>query len=76
MSKPMDPTEVVNAPQEGLRHLVRFVESFQEPGRDLWLVFRDEGVSLHAMMYNHVALGAEHATGEPGLTADTERGAS
>ena len=51
--------------QEGLRHVVRFVEWFQEPGRDLWLVFRDEGVSLHALMYNHVALGAEHDAGDP-----------
>ena len=50
--------------QEGLRHVVRFVEWFQEPGRDLWLVFRDEGVSLHALMYNHVALGSEHDAGE------------
>ncbi len=43
----------------GLQHVVRFVEWFQEPGRDLWLVFRDEGVSLHALMYDHVALAAE-----------------
>ncbi len=52
-----------DASQEGLRHVVRFVEWFQEPGRDLWLVFRDEGVSLHALMYNHVALGAEQDAG-------------
>ena len=49
----------------GLQHIVRFVEWFQEPGRDLWLVFRDEGVSLHALMYDHVALGAEDDAGEP-----------
>ena len=48
---------------QGLRHIVRFVEWFQEPARDLWLVFRDEGVSLHALMYDHVALGAEDDAG-------------
>ena len=52
---------------QGLQHIVRFVEWFQEPGRDLWLVFRDEGVSLHALMYDHVALGAEDDAGDSKL---------
>mmetsp|Transcript_18856 Transcript_18856/g.47617 ORF Transcript_18856/g.47617 Transcript_18856/m.47617 type:complete len:368 (-) Transcript_18856:237-1340(-) len=36
----------------GAAHLVRYVESFEaDGGRELWLVFRDEGVSLHSLMY-------------------------
>ncbi|KAK9815399.1 hypothetical protein WJX72_003040 [[Myrmecia] bisecta] len=35
----------------GYDHLVRFMESF-EAGTDLWLVFRDEGTSLHSLMYS------------------------
>ncbi|GMH38468.1 hypothetical protein BSKO_06352 [Bryopsis sp. KO-2023] len=39
----------------GCNHLVRFIESFEvEPGPELWLVFRDEGLSLHSMMYDQV----------------------
>ncbi|KAL0028700.1 hypothetical protein WJX79_000503 [Trebouxia sp. C0005] len=30
-------------------HIVRFVESFQS-GADMWLVFHDEGTSLHSLM--------------------------
>ncbi|CAD7695660.1 unnamed protein product [Ostreobium quekettii] len=36
----------------GCEHLARFVEALQPgPSTNLWLVFRDEGVSLHSMMY-------------------------
>lgn len=48
-----------SAGQDGLDHIVRFVESFERPERDFWLVFHDEGTSLHSLMYDHVALGAE-----------------
>lgn len=48
-----------SAAQDGLDHIVRFVESFERPERDFWLVFHDEGTSLHSLMYDHVALGAE-----------------
>lgn len=37
---------------DGFDHLVRYVESFEtQQGRELWLVFRDEGTSLHSLMY-------------------------
>ena len=49
------------AAREGLDHVVRFVESFERPDRDFWLVFRDEGMSLHTLMYDHVALGGADA---------------
>ncbi|KAL0037567.1 hypothetical protein WJX77_002920 [Trebouxia sp. C0004] len=37
--------------EEPSDHIVRFVESFQS-GPDLWLVFHDEGTSLHSLMYS------------------------
>ena len=35
---------------EGCSHIVRFVEALQQ-GTDSWLVFLDEGLSLHHLMY-------------------------
>lgn len=60
---------------EGLDHVVRYIESFERPGRDIWLVFSDEGTSLHSLMYDHVALGAEApGKGAPCCTMSTSRG--
>eukprot|EP00850_Spirogloea_muscicola_P020367 SM000213S06832 [mRNA] locus=s213:120475:131093:- [translate_table: standard] len=40
------------ARENGLSHIARYVESFtQSAGRDLWLVFRNEGQSLTKLLY-------------------------
>ncbi|KAK9827406.1 hypothetical protein WJX81_008695 [Elliptochloris bilobata] len=56
---------------DGAEHIVRFVESL-ETGGSLWLVFRDEGLSLHALMYSPAA--PRDASG--GGTGRTRRGGS
>ncbi|KAK9817610.1 hypothetical protein WJX74_001274 [Apatococcus lobatus] len=45
---------------QAMEHLARFVESFQI-GEELWLAFRDEGHSLHQLMYAPLRLDSEHA---------------
>lgn len=48
----------------GCAHIVRFIESFQQGmGADawLWLVFRDEGTSLHSLMYSSRGSPAEQS---------------
>ncbi|KAK2987137.1 hypothetical protein RJ640_019697 [Escallonia rubra] len=37
--------------EEGLNHIARYVESFESPSNEIWLVFRHEGVSLSKLMY-------------------------
>ncbi|KAG0570157.1 hypothetical protein KC19_6G142700 [Ceratodon purpureus] len=39
-------------PNSGLDHIARYVESFEWPGKELWLVFRYEGKSLSSLLYN------------------------
>ena len=46
--------------QVGADHLVRFVEAFEtRRGQELWLVFRDEGMSLHSLMYETATEAAQ-----------------
>eukprot|EP00850_Spirogloea_muscicola_P010354 SM000060S19686 [mRNA] locus=s60:512847:523180:- [translate_table: standard] len=41
-----------SAREDGLSHIARYVESFtQSAGRDLWLVFQNEGQSLTKLLY-------------------------
>ena len=46
------------------QHIARFVESF-ERGKDLWLVFHNEGVSLSSLLYGPTA-GEEVQTSAQG----------
>lgn len=38
-------------PNSGLDHIARYVESFEWPGKELWLVFHFEGKSLSSLLY-------------------------
>nr|DAD17786.1 TPA_asm: hypothetical protein HUJ06_019249 [Nelumbo nucifera] len=38
-------------PEEGLKHIARYVEYFESPSKEIWLVFRNEGVSLSKLIY-------------------------
>ncbi|KAF6173384.1 hypothetical protein GIB67_027079 [Kingdonia uniflora] len=37
--------------EEGLKHIARFVESFESQSKEVWLVFRNEGISMSKLMY-------------------------
>ncbi|XP_039114783.1 uncharacterized protein LOC120250083 isoform X4 [Dioscorea cayenensis subsp. rotundata] len=37
--------------EEGLNHIARYVESFESDSKEIWLVFRYEGISLSKLMY-------------------------
>lgn len=37
--------------EEGLKHIARFVESFESEAKEIWLVFRNEGLSLSKLIY-------------------------
>ncbi|KAG0464279.1 hypothetical protein HPP92_020348 [Vanilla planifolia] len=37
--------------EEGLQHIARFVESFELEANAIWLVFNNEGLSLHRLLY-------------------------
>ncbi|XVF80840.1 hypothetical protein PTKIN_Ptkin15bG0107400 [Pterospermum kingtungense] len=39
------------APEEGLNHIARYVESFESRSNEIWLVFHHEGTSLSKLMY-------------------------
>lgn len=58
----------------GDEHLVRFVESFEAVGPhgdELWLVFEDEGLSLHSYVYEVAAKESQRRkTGSPGTQLD------
>ncbi|XP_022996359.1 uncharacterized protein LOC111491615 isoform X1 [Cucurbita maxima] len=38
--------------EEGLNHIVRFVESFESRSNEIWLVFHYEGISLSKLIYS------------------------
>ena len=38
--------------EEGLNHIVRYVESFESRSNEIWLVFHYEGTSLSKLMYS------------------------
>lgn len=37
--------------EEGLNHIARYVESFESKAKEIWLVFKNEGVSLSKLIY-------------------------
>ncbi|XP_020099781.1 uncharacterized protein LOC109718161 isoform X2 [Ananas comosus] len=37
--------------EEGLKHIARFIESFESETREIWLVFQNEGLSLSKLIY-------------------------
>lgn len=37
--------------EEGLRHIARYVESFESQSGEIWLVFHNEGISLSKLIY-------------------------
>lgn len=37
--------------EEGLNHIARFIESFTSQSKEIWLVFRHEGLSLSKLLY-------------------------
>ncbi|KAI3967008.1 hypothetical protein MKW92_046135 [Papaver armeniacum] len=37
--------------EEGLKHIARYIESFESRLQEIWLVFRNEGISLSKLMY-------------------------
>lgn len=37
--------------EEGLKHIARFVESFESKAKEIWLVFQNEGLSLSKLLY-------------------------
>lgn len=39
------------AHEEGLNHIVRYVESFESRSNEIWLVFHHEGISLSKLLY-------------------------
>lgn len=43
----------------GLDHIARYVESFEWPGKELWLVFHCEGKSLSSLLYTAGADGED-----------------
>nr|CAD1822491.1 unnamed protein product [Ananas comosus var. bracteatus] len=37
--------------EEGLKHIARFIESFESETKEIWLVFQNEGLSLSKLIY-------------------------
>ncbi|KAL6007245.1 hypothetical protein ACLOJK_032741 [Asimina triloba] len=37
--------------EEGLMHIARYIESFESRSKEIWLVFRNEGLSLSKLIY-------------------------
>lgn len=37
--------------EDGLMHIARYVESFESQSKEIWLVFRNEGLSLSKLIY-------------------------
>lgn len=50
--------------EEGLMHIARYIESFESRLKEIWLVFRNEGLSLSKLIYT---------TEEAKISTDTER---
>lgn len=50
--------------EEGLMHIARYIESFESRLKEIWLVFRNEGLSLSKLIYT---------TEETKISRDTER---
>ncbi|OVA05388.1 Protein kinase domain [Macleaya cordata] len=51
--------------EEGLKHIARYIESFESQSKEIWLVFRNEGISLSKLMYT-AEEGGKHTDQEGG----------
>ncbi|KAM3192607.1 hypothetical protein ACQJBY_069677 [Aegilops geniculata] len=45
------PEQNISAVEESLKHVARFIESFESESREIWLVYRNEGRSLSKLLY-------------------------
>ncbi|KAH0884293.1 hypothetical protein HID58_060389 [Brassica napus] len=50
-SSPQSASSELDLSEEGLKHIARYIESFESRYNDIWLVFHHEGVSLSKLMY-------------------------
>ncbi|KAK9051181.1 hypothetical protein SSX86_027807 [Deinandra increscens subsp. villosa] len=48
--------------EEGLKHIARYIESFGSKSKEIWLVFRHEGISLSKLLYTADDNGSSGAT--------------
>lgn len=48
----------IDANEEGLKHIARYIESFESRSNEIWLVFRHEGVSLSKLLYTAEDVGS------------------
>ncbi|XP_076914191.1 uncharacterized protein LOC143573109 isoform X1 [Bidens hawaiensis] len=44
--------------EEGLKHIARYIESFESKSNEIWLVFRHEGTSLSKLLYTADNIGS------------------
>ncbi|GKA26107.1 protein phosphatase 2C family protein [Tanacetum coccineum] len=44
--------------EEGLKHIARYIESFESKLNEIWLVFRHEGISLSKLLYTADEIGS------------------
>ncbi|XP_051181071.1 uncharacterized protein [Lolium perenne] len=45
------PEQNISAIEESLKHVARFIESFESESKEIWLVYRNEGSSLSKLIY-------------------------
>lgn len=45
------PERNMSATEEPLKHVARFIESFESESKEIWLVYRNEGRSLSKLIY-------------------------
>lgn len=48
--------------EEGLKHIARYIESFESRSNEIWLVFRHEGISLSKLLYTADDMGSTDGT--------------
>ncbi|PWA65453.1 protein phosphatase 2C family protein [Artemisia annua] len=48
--------------EEGLKHIARYIESFESKLNEIWLVFRHEGISLSKLLYTADEIGSSDGT--------------
>ncbi|KAI3806018.1 hypothetical protein L1987_21908 [Smallanthus sonchifolius] len=48
--------------EEGLKHIARYIESFESKSNEIWLVFRHEGISLSKLLYTADDIGSGDGT--------------
>lgn len=51
------------ANEEGLKHIARYIESFESKSNEIWLVFRHEGISLSKLLYTADDIGSSDGDG-------------